>query len=122
MSAPIYNHAILGLQKLGIPINLYSLVGPPCHNCNHTSTHHVTATGNPNGNAGRPYYICPICRYDDRWVTWADTRGVSLYNPHCHCHQPSRAERIGAGKPRAGMLFFSCAVGACQFYMEQFDD
>lgn len=77
---------------------------------------------NPNGNAGRPYYICPSCTWDCRWHGWADSHGLNASNPCCDCDQPSRQDRIGQDNKRApGMGFWTCAIGVCDYYSEHED-
>ncbi|KUI71890.1 hypothetical protein VM1G_08057 [Cytospora mali] len=92
---------------------------PRCKNCNQPAVLHVTSPCNPNGNAGRPYFVCPTCPGDKRWVSWADTRGIHFDNPMCNCGLPSRLGRIGWAKGvKSGRGFWSCGTGTCDYYSE----
>lgn len=95
---------------------------PTCHNCNRPAVRMSTSSDNQNGNAGRPYFICPACQWEKRWVCWADTRGIEESNPRCGCGQPSRQDRIGSGKGRkSGKGFWTCVTGSCEYYSENVD-
>ena len=84
-----------------------------------------TQDRNPNGNAGRYYYICIICKNDvapeDQinvgWSTWHDYIGVHDGNPHCNCGEPSRRDRMN----RSGQGFWTCATGGCSCYSSRRD-
>lgn len=94
---------------------------PTCHSCDEVAVRMVTGPLNKN-NAGRPYYICPSCPREYRWVCWADTKGVSMGNPMCDCDQPSRLDVIGQNKPlKVGRGFWTCVTGRCGFYSENED-
>ncbi|KAI3394188.1 hypothetical protein diail_3143 [Diaporthe ilicicola] len=96
---------------------------PTCNNCGETATRKV-ASSLSLINAGRPYYICPLCPWDYRWVCWADDIGVSVENPPCDCEPevPSRLDVIGRRKgPKAGRGFWSCVTGNCGYYSENVD-
>lgn len=94
---------------------------PTCRNCNEVAVRKFASPLNPI-NAGRPYYICPSCPWEDRWVCWEDTKGLSASNPPCDCEEPSRLDVIGKRKgPKAGMGFWSCAAGKCWYYSENQD-
>jgi hypothetical protein len=52
-----------------------------------------TGEDNPNGNASRPYYVCPF-EHDyeaTNFLGFADERGNAAYNPPCWCYTPSKA-------------------------------
>lgn len=94
---------------------------PTCRNCNEVAVRQLASLLNP-ANPGRPYYICPSCPREDRWVCWEDTKGVSAWNPPCDCEKPSRLDIIGKRKKlKAGMGFWSCARGKCWYYSENRD-
>ncbi|PSR88626.1 hypothetical protein BD289DRAFT_452660 [Coniella lustricola] len=101
---------------------------PTCRTCNTRGSLQYVKPDNPNGNAGRPYSICPKCPPYQRWLRWEDARGIHITNPPCHCGKPSRQDRIGRsstrpGKPagKAGWGFWTCAEGVCRYYSEVLD-
>lgn len=92
---------------------------PLCPICEKPATLHFVKESNPNGNAGRPYYMCDE---HQRWLCWADERGLHPLNPPCDCGAPSRQDRIGVFNLRAPKMgFWTCASGACRFYSEDRD-
>lgn len=95
---------------------------PRCKCCDAKACLHFVSPFNPNGNVGRPYYICPACDRSRRWVCWADGRGLSWENPRCYCGQPSRQDRIGRDKGcKAGLGFWTCVTGHCDYYSEDIE-
>lgn len=94
---------------------------PRCRSCNEVAVRKLTSPLNLK-NAGRHYYICPSCPWEDRWVCWEDTTGVSARNPPCDCDEPSRLEVISKRKgPKAGRGFWACVTGKCRYYSENED-
>lgn len=99
---------------------------PACRFCNWIPKYRSTVKpDNPNGNLGRPYYICIRCKSKDRrapwvheagWITWDDDRGMHESNPQCDCGWVSRQDRAGVDSSRPGMGFWTCATGACGYY------
>ncbi|EMC95493.1 hypothetical protein BAUCODRAFT_45138, partial [Baudoinia panamericana UAMH 10762] len=87
--------------------------GMTCAHCQHPCSQYVTRRDNPNGNAGRPYFICHNC--NNSWSTWNDTRGISPSNPPCNCGVPSRQGKSGVGAAWEGYGFWVCAKGSCQY-------
>lgn len=97
-------------------------VTPTCRTCNQPAIRRYTCSWNPNGNAGRPYFACATCQWNDRWVCWADTKGISANNPRCGCGLPCRQDRIGVEKrEKKGRGFWTCILGKCEFYSESID-
>lgn len=94
---------------------------PRCRNCDELAIRLIASPLNPT-NGGRPYYICPLCPWDYRWVCWADSKGVRGGNPRCDCKVPSRLDIIGRSKPaKAGRAFWTCEKGICDYYSEHMD-
>lgn len=94
---------------------------PTCRICDRVAIRKFASPLNTK-NAGRPYYICPSCPWEDRWVCWEDTKGVSAYNPLCDCEEPSRLDIIGKSKGvKAGKGFWTCVTGKCWYYSENED-
>ncbi|KAF2111989.1 hypothetical protein BDV96DRAFT_580956 [Lophiotrema nucula] len=89
-----------------------------CLRCDQLAQRKITRNSNPNGNAGRPYYICPKCPRKDRFVTWDDSRGVHECNPLCKCGSASRQDRAGVDGERKGWGFWTCARGKCGYWSE----
>jgi len=77
----------------------------------------ITEPENPNGNDGRPYYLC-VSSTCKKFVCFADMRGIHPDNPLCDCDQLSRLQFTN---PRPGvygrLVFFSCALGRCGWWM-----
>ncbi|KAK0669068.1 hypothetical protein QBC41DRAFT_320541 [Cercophora samala] len=84
--------------------------GPAC--CGKPSKLRWVQKGNPNNNAGRPYYKCRtgVC-----WVMWGDVVGVWDGNPKCWCGTPSRETTVGVKKKNAGKKFWTCVENKCTF-------
>lgn len=95
------------------PPKAFPLHGPPCLACRRPSAFGRVSPSNANGNALRPFYRCAHC---DRWVTWADMRGVRGTNVACGCGVPSRecvtGRRATCGP---GKRFWVCVEGRCRF-------
>ncbi|KAF2221646.1 hypothetical protein BDZ85DRAFT_19638 [Elsinoe ampelina] len=92
---------------------------PICRMCYHSSEQCHVNSGNRNGNAGRPYYLCHQ-HVNNNFVCFADMHGVHLDNPACNCLglplsrlQVRNPAVNGFGQRR---LFYGCAVGGCDFY------
>ncbi len=75
---------------------------PRCRHCGWTPRFRSTVRqSNPNGNAGRHYYVCFRCTHHRRngqdhcagWIAWDDRRGISSENPLCYCNAVSRQDR-----------------------------
>ena len=97
----------------------FPLLYPRCRVCDLATLHRrITQPSNPNGNAGRPYYICISCERKDGkgWVTWDDERGVRNSNPSCYCGNLSRQDQVGIGRGRRGLGFWTCATGSCDYH------
>lgn len=104
---------------------------PRCRECEYTPTgrNYVTMK-NPNGNAGRPYYICIRCKADRKpevsqfeigWITWDDDLGIHEKNPYCDCALLSRQDRAGKRSLYPGIGFWTCASGACGYLSFRID-
>ena len=100
---------------------------PRCRYCQTLGTLRTVKESNSNGNSGRPYYICRECKknqtkigseFEVGWITWNDFRGIDGANPRCGCDKVSRQDRAGFRSSRAGMGFWTCATGACDYYSE----
>lgn len=94
---------------------------PKCRFCQEPAVLNFTSDLNEL-NAGRPYFVCPLCPWGYQWVCWADERGVSTVNPCCECkgEVPSRLDVIGkVGK--FGRGFWTCEKGKCDYYSENLD-
>ena len=94
-----------------------TLTAPPCLRCWGPTVPDIVEDGNPNGNAGRPYYTCADagCR---KFSCFRDMRGVHADNPACDCPEryPTRIQVAGRENtqvPRGA--HFCCAVGRCGF-------
>ena len=100
------------------------------YQCRHCGSRYLkydtVKPGNPNGNFGRPYYVCvnPSCpnvmRPDRRqhfrgWVTWDDSRGVDISNPLCECQRSARLDTAGVGSDVPGRRYWTCSTGACGY-------
>lgn len=94
---------------------------PRCRTCKEVAVRMVTSSLNPN-NAGRPYYVCPSCPWADRWVCWADVKGMGFENPPCDCGVPSRLDVNDPNKvSKEGRGFWTCVTGRCDYYSENED-
>ncbi|KAL3457664.1 hypothetical protein BJX64DRAFT_292900 [Aspergillus heterothallicus] len=82
---------------------------PTCRNCN-TILSFKRVRKYDKGRIDRPYYRCDKC---GEFRMWADAHGVSRDNPDCKCGNYTRLQRSNAG-----IMFFSCASGSCNFYAE----
>ena len=94
-----------------------------CRHCGSTNLKRdIVKPGNPNGNDGRPYYVCtnPICPEVRRqdvpqhfrgWVTWDDNVGIAPGNPCCYCLGPRNSRLDNSGRKH----FWTCATGACGY-------
>ena len=96
---------------------------PQCWPCGAPTKQQVESPGNWNGNGDRPMYRCDKC---NKFVCFADARGVHPENPRCECpEQPlSRAQLTGETEnreiPRA--VHYRCAMGMCSFFKYKKDD
>lgn len=95
---------------------------PSCRTCRTKGILRYVLPGTPNLNEGRPYYVCPRCPREDRWLRWGDNKGINPANPPCACGKPSRQDRIGQGHAifnlKSGKGFWTCAEGNCGYYSE----
>ncbi|KAK4183368.1 hypothetical protein QBC35DRAFT_443502 [Podospora australis] len=98
------------------------LVPPPseppiCFQCSGPSIKRITQEGNPNGNAGRPYFKCSSC---SKFLVFADPRGNLPENPPCQeCGEPSKQQITGSYSQTQSpfrALHYVCSLGKCDFY------
>ena len=101
---------------------------PSCRRCGCKPKYRNTVSPhNPNGNAGRPYYICIKCKTDRKckvskidhqkgWISWDDDRGVDLSNQNCGCGVVCRQDRAGEHSSCPGRGFWTCATGSCGYF------
>ena len=102
---------------------------PRCRRCGwQPKFRNIVKATNPNGNAGRPYYICVLCKkrstqgvgdHYTGWIAWDDDCGMSIDNPKCHCGIASRQDKAGADAliiPNLG--FWTCATGRCDYFSD----
>lgn len=97
----------------------FPLAHPPkCPTCGIASRNRKKIlAGNPNGNFGRPYYVCEPCKEKGWvWITWDDNRGIYANNPECDCGLVSRRDRAGAKRTSEGGEFWKCATGKCDYW------
>jgi hypothetical protein len=99
----------------------FPLQQPRCRRCdNGVPQLNFTGHNNPNGNAGRPFYLCPACDdplvWGSGWISWNDQVGMHPSNPNCDCGIPSRQGKAGQNSRRSGWGFWSCASGGCDYY------
>ena len=144
---PIYAYVGIGIGGLLVILILWGLwrictsrppypqPNPPipspyqCRNCRSTNlAFHTVGHGNPNGNAGRPYYVCVnascpgrtspnIDKHERGWVTWDDNIGVAPDNPLCRCQRISRLDIAGVYSNHRGRKFYTCSTGACDYFL-----
>ncbi len=100
---------------------------PLCRRCGYKPKYRNTVLPhNPNGNAGRPYYVCIKCKNDRKrkvsktdhekgWISWDDDRGVRPSNHHCGCRIVCRQDRAGKDSSCPGRGFWTCAIGSCGY-------
>ena len=115
---------------------------PQCRRCSWIPKKRETVLNkNPNGNAGRPYYICIKCknvpsasspqqhyhpssakisqwrskREKEGWIAWDDNIGIASTNRPCYCGFVCRQDRAGVDSGYPGGGFWTCAVGVCGF-------
>ncbi|KAI4164463.1 MAG: hypothetical protein LQ342_001776 [Letrouitia transgressa] len=107
---------------------------PQCRRCHWIpKRREIVGISNPNGNAGRPYYICIKCkqynnnndsissstqlrrRERDGWITWDDDIGIRATNRPCYCGFVCRQGRAGVNSGYPGGGFWTCAIGKCNF-------
>ena len=101
---------------------------PRCRRCGwQPKFRNIVKATNPNGNAGRPYYICVLCKkrstqgvgdHYTGWITWDDDRGMSSDNPKCHCGIASRQDKAGSDTDIPNLGFWTCGTGSCDYYSE----
>ncbi|CAG8906322.1 unnamed protein product [Penicillium egyptiacum] len=91
---------------------------PKCPKCYEYGIRRIVNSSNPNGNAGRPYYICYSC---DRFICFADRRGISPANRRCRCGKYTRRQISGTGKELPHGIHYVCARGWCWFYEKEVD-
>ena len=139
---PIYAYVLIGIGGLLVILILLGLcrIRPSrphytqpspyqCRHCRSTNlAFHTVGQGNPNGNAGRPYYVCvnTSCpgrtspnadRHERGWVTWDDNIGVVPGNPLCRCQRISRLDVAGVYSNHRGRKFYTCSTGACDYFL-----
>ncbi|KAI4165834.1 MAG: hypothetical protein LQ346_009103 [Caloplaca aetnensis] len=103
---------------------------PQCPRCNWVPKYRdEVKPDNPNGNAGRPYYICFMCKKNGTpdvvrttrekkkpgWIAWDDYIGVQASNRACECGFACRQDRAGVDSYYPGGGFWTCAVGGCDY-------
>lgn len=86
---------------------------PICPLCGGEPKYFITRRSNRNGNAKRPYYKCLEC---NKFVTFADERGINANNPVCDCDHPSRMQVAGKSSATPRGLHYVCVVGRCDFF------
>lgn len=91
---------------------------PRCPKCYADGMRLKVGEHNPSGNAGRPYYKCYPC---DRFICFADQRGISPANPLCQCGEYTRRQISGASKGVHHGIHYVCARGWCRFYEKHVD-
>ena len=132
----------IGRRRRWIFVPVRGPTAPPSHPpidrsryfCRHCCTNDYLSLrfvmlSNPNGNGGRPYFVCtnPECPNRDSltlgghevgWVSWADNIGVRDSNPSCACPQryPLREDRSGQFSTRPFHRFWTCQYGACGYF------
>ncbi|QQK46043.1 hypothetical protein Pdw03_0941 [Penicillium digitatum] len=89
---------------------------PRCPECYEDGMRQKVRESNRNGNAGRPYYKCYPC---NRFICFADQRGISPTNPLCHCGEYSRRQISGTSNEVPYGIHYVCARGWCRFYEEE---
>ena len=104
----------------------FPVTHPLCRRCGREPRYRNTVMpANPNGNAGRPYYICVRCNQncsqslqDHRrgWITWDDDRGIHARNPTFYCGAVSRQDRAGVESSIPRLGFWTCATGSCDYF------
>ena len=134
---PVYAYVGIGFGAL-VVISILSWIlrkvfpaKPSPYHCRHCGSRklsrHVVKHGNPNGNVGRPCYICTnsdcpnvrILKADQHitgWVTWDDNVGVAATNPPCKCGRPLRQDVAGEHSRYPGRSFWTCSTGACDYF------
>ncbi|KAI4183147.1 MAG: hypothetical protein L6R41_005560 [Letrouitia leprolyta] len=104
---------------------------PRCRRCGWIPKYRDTVkASNPNGNVGRPYFICFMCKKNASdpnrptttraarevgWIAWDDYIGIHESNRPCFCGVVCRQDRAGVDSGCPGMGFWTCAYGACDF-------
>ncbi|KAL9037326.1 MAG: hypothetical protein Q9214_005751 [Letrouitia sp. 1 TL-2023] len=116
---------------------------PQCRRCHWIpKRREIVSISNPNGNAGRPYYICIKCkqynnnnnysssstqqyvsakisqlrrREKDGWIAWDDNIGIEVTNRPCYCGFVCRQDKAGVNSWYPGGGFWTCAIGNCDF-------
>lgn len=64
-----------------------------------------------DGNDGRgPYYRCQVC---NKWMTWADRKGISASNSRCFYNLRSRED-----KNKDGVTVWQCWDGTCLYLVD----
>lgn len=106
---------------------------PSCRRCGYKPKYRNTVSShNPNGNAGRPYYICIKCKtnrecrvskiiYEKGWISWDDDRGVRPSSHNCDCGVVCRQDRAGRDSSYPGRGFWTCAIGSCSYFSSRRD-
>ncbi|KAI8965169.1 hypothetical protein F5Y11DRAFT_344887 [Daldinia sp. FL1419] len=104
---------------------------PPCPFCRKPAILNIAEADNPNGNVGRPYYMCPdsqLSRYVGpkcpgvyRFFLFADDRGNDSENEKCSCQVPSKRCLAGRWEEAHkialfGQVFYTCKDGRCNYY------
>ena len=98
-----------------------------CPRCGYEPKYRNTVSPpNPNGNAGRPYYICIKCKnnpkrevskidHEKGWISWDDNRGVHRNNHPCYCKISCRQDRAGWYSSCPCRGFWTCAIRSCGY-------
>ena len=125
MSSELSKLLPVSLYPVGLIANLQPTFPmqetPSCRRCGYTPKKRETVSFyNPNGNAGRPYYICIKCKmskidYARGWISWDDDRGVHPSNHNCDCGIVCRQDRAGKESSCPGRGFWTCASGSCGY-------
>ena len=96
---------------------------PQCWRCNTAANLHVVSPDNNNGNGDRPMYRYDSC---NRFIYFADTRGIHPDNPRYQCPEGpvSRAQVARDTEqqeiPRG--VYYTYVIRECSFWEYKTDD
>lgn len=113
------NHSLRQTEHITTTaMTITRLQTPRCPRCYEDGMRLKVKEDNANGNAGRPYYKCYPC---DRFICFADQRGISPANPLCQCGEYTRRQISGTSKEVQHGIHYVCARGWCWFYEKEVD-
>jgi predicted RNA-binding protein YlxR (DUF448 family) len=126
MSSELSNSFIQGGLVTNLQPTFPMQKKPSCPRCGCKASRKTVSPHNPNGNVGRPYYICIKCKtnreckvskieYGKGWISWDDDRGVHPSNRSCDCRIMCRQDRAGKYSSCPGRGFWTCAIGSCGY-------